>query len=797
MDKLLQDLRQSLRTLRRSPAFTAVAVLTMALGIGANAAMFSVVNGVLLTPLPYADPGKLVRVWSSDVQGSRAAGDRSEVSPGDFLDWQAQSRTLSHLSAFTLGGDAALSDGGEPEQIATSNVSSNLFVLLGIRPAYGRDFLAQDAEPDRTNVIISDGLWRRRLSADPQAVGRTVRLDGRPATVIGIMPKGFDFPSGVEVWRPLRLSYTREAMFLHVVGRLAPGQTLSSVRTEMDGLAKAFEQQYPKSNTGWGVNVIPLFVQEVGRDRRALLVLSGIVVFVLLIACANLANLLSARASVRRREMALRTALGAGRARLIRQLFTESLVLSALGGAAGLIVASLATPVLLALNPDGLSRAPTAMIDGRVLLFTAAVSMLAGLLFGLAPAFQLGRLDLDRPLREAGRTGAKGRTEGRSRRWLVVSEVALALAVLTAAGLTMKSFLRVLSVDSGVQAKNVLTLEVRPASGANIDARARAFYPDLIERLERVPGIVSAAATYLLPLGGDNRVYGFRAEGLPPGRYGANYRVVTPHYFRTMGMTLVDGRDFGTQDTVGAPPVLVVNQQMARRFWPGVPSVLGREIFIRGGLIPTSIVGVVSDVRHFGVELGAEPEMYVAHAQVSMSRMTVVIRTLGDPAGFIATVKNHVRAMDPNLPVSNIQTMDQLLAASTAPRRFTMVLFTVFGGVALLLAAVGVYGVTSHAVGERTGEIGIRAALGATPRQILTLIIGQHAKLLLVGIGLGALAALGVGRLTARMLFEVKPNDPLVFLTGAVVLAVAGLAASYIPARRALAIDPIAVLKSE
>src|ERR1017187_3658474 len=611
MDELWQDLRHTFRGLKRSPGFTTVAVLTMALGIGANSAMFSVVNGVLLKPLPYADPGNLVRVWSRDLRGGQPGSDQSLVAPGDFLDWQAASHTLSQFSAFTSGDDIALSGIGEPEQIAMASVSPTLFRLLGVRPAVGRDFLTEDVALNASSVIISDGLWRRRLNADDQAIGHSLTLDGSQTTIIGVMPRGFSFPSGIDVWRPLRLSPTRGGSFLNVVARIAPGHTLSSVRTEMDRMAETFQKQYPKSNADSGVSVIPLYLQEIGRDRRALFVLTGVVAFVLLIACANLANLLSARASARKREMALRSALGAGHTRLIRQLLTESLVLSTLGGSAGLLVASLTTPVLLALNPDGLARVPGAVRDGRVLLFTAAISLAAGLLFGLAPAFQLRRLDIDRRLREEGRSGAKGISEGRARQWLVVCEVALALTVLTAAGLMMKSFFRVLAVATGVQPANLLTLEIRPPSSTYNVERIRAFYPNLIAHLERVPGIASVAATFMLPLGGENRVYGFSAEGLAPGRYAANYRVVTPHYFRTMGMTLVGGRDFDYYDAKDVPPVVIVNQEMVRRYWPA--GALGQRITIRGQLPAASIVGIVSDVRHFGVESKAQPEMYVPH----------------------------------------------------------------------------------------------------------------------------------------------------------------------------------------
>jgi putative ABC transport system permease protein len=565
----------------------------------------------------------------------------------------------------------------------------------------------------------------------------------------------------------------------------------------MDRLAGTLEGQFPATNTGWTINVVPMYLQEVGRDRRALLVLSAVVAFVLLIACANLANLLSARAAGRRREMAVRAALGASFAHLVRLLFTESLMLSLLGGVAGVLLASVATPWLLALNPDGLTRAPSAIVDGRVLLFTAAISVVAAFMFGLVPALELRRLDIERPLREAGRSGARSMTRSRSRRWLVVSEVAISFAVLALAGLSMKSFLRVLAVDPGVRAGNLLTMAVRPPGSAYSVDRIRTFYSDLLDRLERLPGVTSAAATSMLPLGGDNRVYGFRAESSPTIRNEANYRVVTPHYFRTMGMAVVAGRDFDDRDATDFAQVAIVNQAMARRFWSAAPGALGQRIVIRGPAPPTTIVGVVSDVRHFGVELPAEPEMYVPHRQAPMSGMTVVIRTVGDPNALAREAREQVRAIDPNLPVSNMRTMENVMEVSTAPRRFTMLLFDLFGAIALLLAAVGVYGVTRHAVAERTAEIGVRVALGAAPRQILMLIVGQHLRLFLTGTVIGAFGALLVGRLTSAMLFQVQPNDPVVFLAGACVLVTVSLAASYLPARRALRINPVVTLRSE
>lgn len=793
LDQLRQDLRLAIRSLRKSPGFAFAAISTLALGIGANTAMFSVINGVLLKPLPYSDPGRLVRIWKHDLRSMQPGSDQSEVSPGEFLDWQAQSRTLAKLSAFTLY-DVALSGDGEPEQIAAAGVSPNIFGLLGVHPASGGGFLPPGVEPDRSGVIISDSLRQRRFGSDLNVVGRTLVLAGYPVTVIGVMPRGFSFPAGAEVWRPLTLSNTRDAMFLQVVARMAAGRTLAEVRSEMDVLGS--RQPNMKPGIGWGTNVIPLHQQEVGRDQQALLVLFAVVGLVLLIACANLANLLSARVSARAHEIAMRAALGAARLRLIRQFLTESVLLSLLGGGAGFIVASITTPVLLAFNPAGLTRSSITMTDWRVFLFAAVISTLTGLLFGLAPALQIRRLDLAGPLREAGRLGS-AMADSRSRRSLVVAEMALALTVLTAAGLTMKSFLRVLAVDAGLQSAHLLTFEIRPPSATYSNERVRAFYPELIARLERVPGVVSAAATYLLPLGGDNRVYSFRAEGLPPGPYAANYRVVTPHYFRTMGIQQADGRDFSERDSRDSPPVLIVNQQLARRYWPIRPGPLDQRVIVRGQTPARSIVGVVGDVRHFSLESGAEPEMYVPHAQVPMSQMTIVIRTAGDPIGLVGAIKDQVRSIDPNLPVSKIRTMEEVLESTIAPRRLAVLLFSVFAGIALSLAAVGVYGVTAYSVGRQTREIGLRVALGATPRQILTLILGQQAKLQLAGIAIGTISIMGVGHVTVGMLFDVQPNDPLVVLAGTTALAIVALIASYMPARRALRIDPMAALRSE
>jgi putative ABC transport system permease protein len=775
--------------------FAIVAIATMALGIGANAAVFSVVSGVLLSPLPYADSERLVRIWARDLKESQPGSDQSQVSPGDFLDWQARSQTLPAMAAFTTG-DVAVTGDADPEQIAAAGVTVNLFDVLGVRPFLGRGFVLDDTRT-KSVVILSDALWRRRYAGDRAVLGRTIVLNGLPVTVVGVMGPGFSFPGGTAVWRPSTFASTRQASFLNVVARLRPGSTLDAARTEMETIAAALRQQYPESNTTVGVTVIRLLDQEVAPVRPALLLLFAMVGLVLLIACVNIANLLVVRATTRLRELALRAALGASRWRIVRQLLTESLLVGVLGGATGLFTARLAMPTLLALNPDGLPRVANITIDNRVLLFTIAVSILTGLLFGLAPALHVSRLNLEAVLREGGRSGPSAGSGGRARRALIVCQIALSLVVLAVSGLLLKSFARVLGVDPGFRAANVLTLALRPSAPRYSVEQVRSFYPQLIERLEHVPGVSAAAATFMLPLGGDNRVYGFRMANAPAQAYRANYRVITPNYFATIGMTMVRGRAFSGRDTGDSAPVLIVNLRMAERFWGNASSAIGQRLIVRGSLPPREIVGVVSDVRHFDLESDAEPEMYVPHAQVPAGPMTVLVRTNADPLSMVGAIKEQVYGLDRDLPVSAVRTLDAITARARAPRRFALLLLTGFAGAALLLAAVGIYGVTAQTVTHRTREIGVRVALGASPKDILALIMGGQARLLVSGIVLGTGAALATGRLITSMLFQVRPDDPATLVAVVAILTVIAATASYIPARRALGVDPVVALRSD
>ncbi|HTM26806.1 MAG TPA: ABC transporter permease [Vicinamibacterales bacterium] len=796
MGTLLHDLRYAVRALARSPVFAIVAIATMALGIGANAAMFSVVSGVLLSPLPYADSGRLVRVWARDLKQSQPGSDQSQVSPGDFIDWQARSQTLPAMAAFTTG-DVAVSGGGDPEQIAAAGVTVNFFDVLGVRPFLGRGFLPDDTRSSAALVVLGHALWWRRYGADPAVLGRTIVLNGLPVTVIGVMGPGFSFPGATALWRPSTFPSTRQAAFLNVVARLRAGSTLAAARTEMETIASGLQKQYPNSNNSVGVNVIRLLDQEVGPVRPALLLLFAMVGLVLLIACVNLANLLVVRATTRLRELALRAALGASRWRIARQLLTESLLIGVLGGAAGLFAARLVLPTLLALNADGLPRVTNITIDGRVLLFTIALSILTGLFFGVAPAVHVGRINLEAVLREGGRSGPSAGSGGRTRRALIVCQLALALVVLAASGLLLKSFARVLGVDPGFRAANVLTFALHPSSPRYSVEQVRSFYPALIERLEGLPGVSSAAATFMLPLGGDNRIYGFRLANAPAEAYHANFRVVTPNYFATMGMSIVGGRGFSRSDTEESAPVLIVNQRMAERFWGSASSATGQRVIVRGSLPAREIVGVVSDVRHFGLESDAEPEMYVPHAQVPAGPMTVLVRTRVDPLSLVGAIKGEVSALDQDLPVSAVRTLDDITARARAPRRFTLLLLTGFAGAALLLAAVGVYGVTAQAVTHRTREIGLRVALGASPADVLALIMGGQIRLLAAGIALGTGGALVTGRLITSMLFQVRPNDPTILVAVVAFLALIAAAASYMPARRALGVDPVIALGAD
>jgi len=820
MRTFLQDLRYGLRMLFKNLGFTVVAALALALGIGANTAIFSVVNAVLLRPLPFDEPDRVVMLWGSSEQGKALGYDSLAVSGPNYIDWRDQNHVFERMAAFRAWF-WNLTSGQEPEQIQGARVSPAFFSTLGVKPILGRAFLPEEdrAGADKV-VIIGYGLWQRRFGADPKLVGKTISLDNQSYTVVGIMPSGFRFPGGAnlipglsfsprtEMWMPLDLTREenndRTTFNLAVIGRLKPGIKLAQARAEMDTVARRMERQYPSINEGLSIKLVPLPEQVVGGIRPALLILLGAVGFVLLIACANVANLLLARSSVRRKEFAIRTALGAGRLRLVRQLLTESLLLATLGGVAGLMLALWGIDSLVALLPDSVPRADEVTVDWRILAFVAGISLLTGLLFGLAPALQASKTDINESLKEGARGATAGLRRNRTRGLLVISEVSLSLVLLVGAGLLIKSFVRILMIDPGFNAKNVLTMEVLlpflPPSKYASGAEAAAFFRQALERINKLPGVNYAGAVSSLPLSGAVEASSFSIEGRPAPppdqKPAAEYSIIESDYFHAMGIPLIRGRAFTEQDTKDKPRVVIINQTMARRFWPG-EDALGKQLKIGFEKEPREIVGIVGDVKQ--TTLNAEPQsgVYLPEQQFPYPGLTLVVRTTSAPGGVTAAVRKEIQSLDPSIPLSNIRTMEGVLSASLAQKRFSMLLLAIFAGVALVLAAVGIYGVMAYTVAERTHEIGIRMALGARGRDVLKLVVGQGMALALIGITIGLIAAFAVTRVMASLLYGVSAKDPLTFIGVAVFLAAVALLACYIPARRAMKVDPMVALRYE
>jgi putative ABC transport system permease protein len=803
MDSLLQDLRYSLRLLLKNPGFAAVAVLALALGIGANTAIFSVVNAVLLRPLPYTEPDRLMLVISSNPTRGFA---RFAVSPPDFLDWSAQSRSFEAMAAMDTS-PFNLTQGKEPERLRGARVSASFHGIMRAKPALGRDFLPED---DRDGaelvVLISHDLWTRLFASDPGIVGRTVALNGRQRTIIGIMPKGYTFPSRSELWVPLAFEKddlnSRGGHYLTVIGRLKPETSMATARAELGTITSQLQKQYPDTNTGWGAIVEPLSEAIVGNVRPALLVLLGSVAFVLLIACANVANLLLARASERQREVAIRLAMGAGRPRLMRQLLTESAVLGLLGGVCGLLIALWGTDLLVAAGQDNLPRFREVSVDGRVLAFTFGLSLLTGLVFGVVPALQASRPNLNETLKEGGRGTTSGRSRSRLRNVLVIGEIALALILLTGAGLMLKSFLRLSSVDPGFRTDHLLTMDVAlPDAKYPDDVRQAAFIRQALERLRALPGVESAAAITTMPLGGQMESHSFviegRAEQGPSERASANYDAVSAGYFRAMGIPILKGRDVLESDAAGAPRVAIVSETFVKRFFPGEDPI-GRRIDINNG--PDAwreIVGVVADVKHQALDEKVRPHVYEPLAQDPATWMTYALRTAGEPLGLATAARQAILAIDSEQPVAEVKTAETLVSESITQPRFAMLLLSVFASVALVLAGLGTYGVLAYTVSQRTHEFGVRMALGARRREVLGLVVRQGLLLAGIGVGIGLLAAVGASRLLSGLLFGVSPTDPLTYAGVALLLCATALLACLVPARRATLVDPMTALRCE
>jgi predicted permease len=804
LETLWQDVRFGVRMLIKSPGFTIVAVIALALGIGANSAIFSVVNTVLLRPLPYKEPERLVMVWED---ASKHGAPRDTPAVANYIDWRNQNQVFEGMAAmadqsFNLTGE------GEPERIDGRRVSANLFNLLGVEPQLGRAFLTEEDQPGANRVVIlSHGLWQRRFGSDVNIAGKPLTLNGESYTVAGVMPAYFQFPSReVELWVPIAFSSQEAANrgrhYLQVVARMKPGVTLQKAQAEMNTIAARLQQQYPDSNTGLGATVTSLHEHVAGDIKPALLVLLGAVGFVLLIACANVANLLLARSAVRQKEIALRAALGASRLRLVRQFLTESILLAAGGGLLGLLLSLWGVNILKTFIPQNISQAKAITIDGKVLAFTLLVSLLTGVIFGLAPALQASKFNLNETLKEGGRDSAAGSRSNRIRGLLVIAEVAVSLILLIGAGLLINSFMRLRNVDPGFRADNLLTMQVvLPALKYPDMARRAAFYTELVRRVEALPGVKSAAVTTNLPLYRQGNSIGISIEGRPdpvPGQeLIAVTRVISPHYFRTMGIRLLQGREFGEQDRTGAPPVAVISETMARRFWPGEDPV-GKRIRSAPTAPWITIIGIVNDVRQFELNADPKPQMYLSYEQAGLfAPRDLVVSTDVEPLSLAATVRKTVWEIDKDQPVSNIRTMDDILSESIGRQRFSVLLLGIFAALAMILAAVGLYGVMSYSVAQRTREIGIRMALGAQRRDVLKMVIGQGLKLVLIGVLIGLVAAFILTRVMTSLLFGVSATDPTTFITISLVLVSVAVLASYIPARRATRVDPMIALRYE
>ena len=813
---VLQDWRVGLRMLLKKPGFTALAIVTLALGIGANTAIFSVVNAVLLRPLQFPEPERLVTLWE---RNPKQGYEENVASPPNFVEWRQQSRAFERISAFTFDAKFNLSGDERPEPVQGTRVSADLFATLGVDPVRGRLFLPQEEEPGRDQVaILGYGLWSRRFGGDPRIVGRPITVDGRSLTVVGVMPRGFDFPGGTgivldsfsnppaELWIPLALDpkdlAQRSNHWLQAIGRLRPGVTIEQAGAEMDAIERGIEEHNPKDYVGSGVKLVPLYDQVVGGVRPALLILLGAVGFVLLMACGNVANLLLVRATARQREMSIRAALGATRAALVRQLLIESLLLAACGGAAGALLALWGLDALAAMIPQSIPRSGDIGVDGRVLGFTLIISILAALLFGLAPALHASRGNLTDALQEGSRGSAGGLHRNRLRNGLVVSEIALALVLLIGAVLTIQSFVRLRRVSPGFNPRNVLTMELSlPRLRYPRGAERGAFVQRLVEEVTNLPGVESAGVVTHLPLAGGSMNYALTVEGYaspdPAKALSAEYRAVSPGYFAAMGIRLIRGRPFTDRDTAAAPHVLIVNEAVERRYF-GDQDALGRKLTLGFDGWTGEIVGVIRDVRHTALDAGVLDEVYGPYAQTPFwPFMSLALRTRGDPLALAAAVRQRVLTIDRDQAVARVRTMERVLAESVAQPDFRMRLLSLFGLMALVLATVGVYGVMSYTVTERMREIGVRMALGAQRRDVLRLVLEKGMRLTLAGVAVGLAGAFVLARVLQGLLFGTSATDVRTFTCVALALAAVGLLACWLPARRATRVDPAVALRYE
>ncbi len=816
-EDLAQDLRYAVRTFRKSPGFTAVALLTLALGVGATTAIFSVVNAVLLRPLPYGAPESVVEIrvsWKDRPDGN--------LSPAEYLDFRDKLTVTSAVGVYGFGAFNITSD-GEPERIRLAGVSTEVFSAFGVSPAFGRVFTLDEEVTGANVALLSDAFWRRRFSASPDVVGRTIILNDTTVEVLGVMPAGFQLPEDVvsgqrvAVYIPIGIDpmqvSNRGSHGLRGVARLKPGVTQAAGARAVERLAEWMVEEFPDGypeEMQFRATAIPILETVVGSIRPALLVLLGAVGFVLLIVCANLANLLLSRADSRKREFALRAALGADRPRIVRQLLVESSALALGGGLLGLVLALWGTRLLIALRPPNIPRLDEISMDVRVLGFALGISLITGIAFGLLPAVQVSKAELVDSLKLGGRGLLGSRAGERSRRLLVVAEVAFALMLLAGAGLFTRSFLRLYNIDPGFRAENVLTVRISPPFNRyREEERITGFWRDLVRDLSEQPGIIAVGAVRNLPLATRLGDLNFEKEGEPVPEDqvspSADWQTVTPGYFKAMGMSILRGRGIEASDDANAPGVVVINEETAKRYWPG-EDPLGKRFLLGGGAGPgwVSIVGIVRNIQHNGLDAETKTQMYLAHQQFRSwgggfpsYSMNLVVRTVAEPAAMAGVVRSSVRSVDPALPLGAFRVMEDVVSASVSQPRFVMSLLLAFSALAVVLAAIGIYGVLAYAVGVRTQEFGIRLALGAEASDVATMVVKGGLLLVAVGLAIGLSGALLVTRLLESLLYEIKPSDPVTLIGVSVILGVVALAACYIPAWRATRVDPMVALRAE
>jgi putative ABC transport system permease protein len=802
MEMLIRDIRYASRSLLKRPGFTAVALIALALGIGANTAIFSLVNAVLIRPLPFAEPDRLVWVWGN----IRNAGNRASVAPLDFLDFRRQNKTFEEFAAsFTVPLALTLTGNGEPERLTASGVTGNYFQTLGVAPALGRTFLMENEISGRDQVtVLSYGLWQKRFAGDPSIINKTMVLDGKTYEVVGVMPRNFSFPQSADVWVPMNFDISpemkqRKAHFLRPIGKLKAGVTLAQAQADTDSVARTLEEQYPDTNTGWNLRLVPLREQLVGNTRPTLLILFGAVAFVLLIACANVANLLLVRAASRQREVAMRTALGASRWRIVRQMITESLLLGLAGGALGTLLAIWGVELLVALSGESLPITANVKIDSTVLVFTLVISVVTGLLFGLVPALRTMRLSLVESLKEGARGSGESLKRNRTRAVLVVLESAFAVVLLIGAGLLIRSLYELQRIDPGFDAQNVLTMQVY-LSRTKYDTpeKAASFFGQLEEHVSHLPGVQAVGFVTELPLSGQPNDMPFSVVGrpitTPDQSLDADFRRVNQQYFQALKIPLVRGRNFTGEEVRQGAKVLLVSESLVSSVFPNEDPIGQRLVMVMGDA-QWEIIGVVGDVKHRALETQPFPTMYLPTQQTP--RTNLVIRTQSDPAGLVPAIRKEVLAIDPNQPIAAVRTMEDWLDSATAGPRYRTTLLALFALVALVLATTGIYGVMSYSVTQRTHEIGVRMALGARERDVLRLVVRQGMSLVFAGLVLGLAGALALTRVMDTVLFGVQAKDPLTFVIVAVLLSIVAFVACYIPARRAMKVNPLVALRYE